>query len=199
MNPPRRPEEARTRKNATFPPDIKGKTLHCVASSQSWYFVMYFDKFHRPGGQFQNSEGFLAAFLACNSEHPSKNLSQQETRQSNRIGPQRADSADTVQRNWQLEFLNENIKILHDWGDGLNRRFHTSTFAKWNDLTRFNLKRSCGSNPSYFLPCLRSATYNRRTGDCTLSDLDRRTAFGSTGSFIVSCFLHYNATLTTFH
>ena len=27
MNPPRRPEEARTRKNATFPPDIKGKTL----------------------------------------------------------------------------------------------------------------------------------------------------------------------------
>jgi len=27
VNPPRRPEEARTRKNATFPPNIKGKTL----------------------------------------------------------------------------------------------------------------------------------------------------------------------------
>ena len=31
MNPPRQPEEARTRKNATFPPDIKGKTLLILA------------------------------------------------------------------------------------------------------------------------------------------------------------------------
>lgn len=38
------------------------------------------------------------------------------------------------------------------------------------------------------LHSFRSATYNRRTGDCALSDLDRRTAFGSTGSFIVSYF-----------
>ena len=35
MNPPRRPEEARMRKNATFPPDIKGKTLHYIVTSQT--------------------------------------------------------------------------------------------------------------------------------------------------------------------
>ena len=49
----------------------------------------------RSGGQFdcssEISEGFSAAvsaaFLACNFEYPAENQSQQETRQSNRIGP----------------------------------------------------------------------------------------------------------------
>ena len=36
---------------------------------------------------FRNSEGFSAAFSACNFEPPAENPSQHETRQSNRIGP----------------------------------------------------------------------------------------------------------------